>query len=165
MRSSQAARRPVNGHATTSADSGNPHLPTRPGGSQGSETPAGKSRRSKAASAQELTTSAAATHRRKTPARLRKPSPPQGSAKGAVSVPHKQREGDALVKMVVSAALANIGEQQEGSAQHTGTRTRQLQNHIMGSFFFAGPGFQLPPTPEALPLPSLSLLQKPGRHE
>ena len=77
----------------------------------------------------------------------------------------KEAEGDAVVRMVVKAALANAGEQQGGSAQRAGANTRQLQDQIMGSFFFAGPGFQLPPTPEALPLPSSSLLQKPGRQQ
>ena len=46
VRSSQAAQRPVNGHAKASGNSGNPHLPTRPGGSQSTGTPADKSRRS-----------------------------------------------------------------------------------------------------------------------
>ena len=165
MRSSQAAQRPLNGHAKASAKIGNPHLPTRPGGSQDAARPADNGRRLKAASAQGLTTSAAAAQRRKTPARLRKPSPPKSNAKGAASVQHKRPEGDVVVKMVVSAALANIGEQQGGSAQRTSVSTRQLQDQIMGSFFFAGPGFQLPPTPERLPLPSSSLLQKPGRHQ
>ena len=165
MRSPQAAQRPVNGHAKGSANSGNPHLPTRPGGCQGSERPAEKSRRSKAASALGSTTSAAAAQRCKTPMRPRNPSPPKSDEKGATPVQHKKPEGSALVKMVVSAALAKVGEQQDGSAQRTGVSTRQLQDQIMGSFFFAGPGFQLPPTPERLPLPSSSLLQKPGRHQ
>ena len=165
MRSSQAAQRPVNGHAKASANSGNPHLPTRPGGSQSTGSPADKSRRLKGASAQGSITSAAAAQRRKTPARPRKPSPPKSNAKGAASAQHEKPEGDALVKMVVSAALANIGEQQDGSAQRTSMSIHQLQDQIMGSFFFAGPGFQLPPTPERLPLPSSSLLQKPGRHQ
>ena len=62
-----------------------------------------------------------------------------------------------LVKMVVSAALN--GEQLETLK---GANARELQDRIMESFF-AGPGFQLPPTPEALPLPSASLLHKAGK--
>ena len=93
MRSSQAAQRPVNGHAKASANSGNPHLPTRPGGSQSTGTPADKSRRLKGASAQGSTTSAAAAQRRKTPARPRKPSPPKSNAKGAASAQHEKPEG------------------------------------------------------------------------
>ena len=64
---------------------------------------------------------------------------------------------DDLVKMVVGAALNG---QQPGALK--GQSTQDMQNHLMGSFF-AGPGFQLPPTPEALPLPSSSLLQRFGQ--
>ena len=127
VRSSQAAQRPVNGHAKASGNSGNPHLPTRPGGSQSTGTPADKSRRSKGASAQGSNTSAAAAQRRKPPVRPRKPSPPKSNAKGAASAQHETPEGDALVKMVVSAALANIGEQPDASAQRSSMSTRQLQ--------------------------------------
>ncbi len=66
-------------------------------------------------------------------------------------------QADDLVKMVVGAALTN-----QLPETLKGVSTQSLQNRIMDSFF-AGPGFQLPPTPEALPLPSFSLLQRSRR--
>ena len=76
---------------------------------------------------------------------------------GAAATPNGKVQADDLVKMVVGAALT--GPQPEALK---GRSSQELQNHLMGSFF-AGPGFQLPPMPEALPLPSSSLLQRLGK--
>ena len=82
---------------------------------------------------------------------------PEPKQRGTSADASSKVQADDLVKMVVGAALTG---QQPGALK--GRSTQDLQNHLMGSFF-AGPGFQLPPTPEALPLPSSSLLQRFGQ--
>lgn len=107
-----------------------------------------------AADFESLSTTTAAFEAQKQ-ALKQKPNP--GQSQEGMSAPGGKVKPEQLVKMVVSAALN--GKQPETLK---GANARELQEHIMGSFF-AGPGFQLPPTPEALPLPSSSLLHKAGK--
>ena len=78
----------------------------------------------------------------------------QGSKLGGhAAATNSKAHPDNLVKMLAGAALTG---QQSNTLRGKNT---PKQGQFMGSSF-AGPGFQLPPTPEALPLPSSSLLQR-----
>ena len=129
---------------------GTPHLPARRSGQPGK----GPAKRNGAADFESLSTTTAAFEAQKQALRQK---PKWGQSQEGTPAPGGRVKPEQLVKMVVSAALN--GKQPETLK---GANARELQDHIMGSFF-AGPGFQLPPTPEALPLPSSSLLHKAGK--
>jgi hypothetical protein len=107
-----------------------------------------------AADYESLSTNAAAFEAQKQALRQR-PNP--GQSQDGTPAQGCKVKPDQLVKMVVSTAL-NPKQPEILKGAHA----QELQEHILGSFF-AGPGFQLPPTPEALPLPSSSLLHKAGK--
>lgn len=165
---SQAAQKPAKGRAGASLDPGTPHLPARKNKQRASQ-PSANSTASTGANAAGLRTPGLSTptsQTQKTPQRRTKTVPAQAAgahsgkaqaanAKADTASPHTKVKAEELVKMVVGAALHRP---QDESLKGGDVSARQLQDHIMGSFF-AGPGFQLPPTPEALPLPSSSLLQ------
>lgn len=161
--SSQAAmQRPTQIGAGPSLEPGTPLLPTRKARPQGADSPAHAQAPAEAASAdmEALSSAAAAFEAQKQS--LRQSRTPAAKAQGGQqrgnsATPTGKVRADDLVKMVVGAALTG---QQPGTLK--GQSSQDLQNHLMGSFF-AGPGFQLPPTPEALPLPSSSLLQRLGK--
>lgn len=129
---------------------GTPHLPTRRSGQPGKCPAKGNG----AADFESLSTTTAAFEAQKQALRQK---PKGGQSQEGMPAPGGKVKPEQLVKMVVSAALN--GKQPEILM---GANAQELQDHIMGSFF-AGPGFQLPPTPEALPLPSSSLLHKAGK--
>ena len=161
--SSQAKQRPAKVGAAPSLGPGTPLLPARPGRPQGFQTPRDiQEAPTETASAEMEALSSAAAAFEAQKQSLRQSRMPSAKAQGPKQNSHAaatsdQVQADDLVKMVVGAALSG---QQPGTLK--GQSTQDLQNHLMGSFF-AGPGFQLPPTPEALPLPSSSLLQRLGQ--
>lgn len=67
--------------------------------------------------------------------------------------------GSVVCRSVPGAAIGQSGPPKMGSAGHTCTGSPSLQDLRSPLLTkWAGPGFSLPPTPDALPMPSASLL-------